>query len=172
MDILRNLFGNVTSGIIRLLVTVGILAATYFFIVKPVLDTTENVSDTVNSSIQSANESFKQSFGPNSETEKALVAPTSRSRSRSRAPTTRRRPTAGRPDEDAALHPGRCRGREQDAALRGQVLALTGRATSGSRQPGMARAAAELAAAVDIREALAGGRAYGLRRRYAASSVA
>ena len=53
MDILRNLFGNVTSGIIRLLVTVGILAAVYFFIVKPVLDTTENVSDTVNKSIQS-----------------------------------------------------------------------------------------------------------------------
>ena len=72
MDILRNLFGNVTSGIIRLLVTVGILAAAYLFIVRPVLDTTENVSDTVNSSIQSANESFKQSFGPNSETDKAL----------------------------------------------------------------------------------------------------
>ena len=58
MDILRNLFGNVTSGIIRLLVTVGILAAAYFFIVKPVLDTTENVSNTVNDSIRSANESF------------------------------------------------------------------------------------------------------------------
>jgi F0F1-type ATP synthase membrane subunit b/b' len=72
MDILRNLFGNVTSGIIRLLVTVGILAAVYLFIVKPVLDTTENVSDTVNSSIKSANESFKQSFGPNSEAEKAI----------------------------------------------------------------------------------------------------
>ena len=72
MDILRNLFGNVTSGIIRLLVTVGILAAVYLFIVKPVLDTTENVSDTVNSSIQSANQSFETSFGPHSETSKAL----------------------------------------------------------------------------------------------------
>ena len=72
MDILRNLFGNVASGAIRLLVAVGILAAAYFFIVRPVLDTTENVSDTVNSSIQSANESFEQSFGPNSEAEKAL----------------------------------------------------------------------------------------------------
>ena len=58
MDILRNLFGNVTSGIIRLLVTVGILAAAYFFIVKPVLDTTENVSNSVNDSIRSANENF------------------------------------------------------------------------------------------------------------------
>ena len=48
MDILRNLFGNVASGAIRLLVAVGILAAAYFFIVRPVLDTTENVSDTFN----------------------------------------------------------------------------------------------------------------------------
>ncbi len=41
MDILRNLFGNVTSGIIRLAVAAGILFCAYLFIVKPVLDTTE-----------------------------------------------------------------------------------------------------------------------------------
>src|SRR5215203_6012594 len=57
MDILRNLFGNVTSGIIRLLVTVGILAAAYFFIVKPVLDTTETISSETNDSIQKSFES-------------------------------------------------------------------------------------------------------------------
>lgn len=56
MDFLRNLFGNLTSGIIRLLVTVGILAAAYFFIVKPVLKTTDNAID-------SANKSFEKSFG-------------------------------------------------------------------------------------------------------------
>jgi cell shape-determining protein MreC len=56
MDILRNLFGSVTSGIIRLLVTVGILAAAYFFIVKPVLSTTDKAID-------SANQSFERSFG-------------------------------------------------------------------------------------------------------------
>jgi hypothetical protein len=56
MDILRNLFGSLTSGIIRLLVTVGILAAAYFFIVKPVLKTTDNA-------INTANESFEKSFG-------------------------------------------------------------------------------------------------------------
>jgi F0F1-type ATP synthase membrane subunit b/b' len=72
MDILRNLFGNVASGIIRLAVAVGILAAAYLFIVKPVLNTTENVSDTFNNSIQSANESFESSFGPHSEASKAL----------------------------------------------------------------------------------------------------
>ena len=72
MDILRNLFGNVTSGIIRLLVAVGVLGATYLFIVKPVLHTTENVSNTVNNSIESAHKSFEESFGPHSEAAKAI----------------------------------------------------------------------------------------------------
>jgi hypothetical protein len=40
VDILRNLFGNVTSGLIRLAVAAGILFCAYLFIVKPVLDTT------------------------------------------------------------------------------------------------------------------------------------
>jgi hypothetical protein len=56
MDILRNLFGSLTSGIIRLLVTVGILAAAYFFLVKPVLNTTDHAID-------SANKTFEKSFG-------------------------------------------------------------------------------------------------------------
>jgi type III secretory pathway component EscR len=56
MDILRNLFGNLTSGLIRLLVAVGILAAAYFFIVKPVLKTTENA-------IKTTNQSFEKSLG-------------------------------------------------------------------------------------------------------------
>jgi hypothetical protein len=43
MDLLRNLFGNVTSGIIRLAVTAGILFLTYLFLVKPVLETTDKV---------------------------------------------------------------------------------------------------------------------------------
>jgi hypothetical protein len=58
MDILRNLFGSLTSGVIRLLVSVGILAAAYFFIVKPVLHTTDNA-------INSANKTFESSFGKN-----------------------------------------------------------------------------------------------------------
>lgn len=41
MDLLRNLFGNLTSGIIRLAVTAGIFFLAYLFIVKPVLSTTE-----------------------------------------------------------------------------------------------------------------------------------
>jgi hypothetical protein len=56
MDILRNLFGNLTSGIIRLLVTVGILAAAYFFILKPILKTTDTA-------IKSTDNVFEKSFG-------------------------------------------------------------------------------------------------------------
>ncbi|HKO39209.1 MAG TPA: hypothetical protein VJU14_12655 [Solirubrobacterales bacterium] len=53
MDVLRNLFGNVTAGIIRLLVTVGIIAAVGFFLVKPALETTRDISRETNQSIQS-----------------------------------------------------------------------------------------------------------------------
>jgi hypothetical protein len=58
MDVLRNLFGNLTAGIIRLLVTVGILAAVYFFVVRPALDTTEKISHEVNVNVQKG---FQQS---------------------------------------------------------------------------------------------------------------
>lgn len=57
MDVLRNLFGNLSAGIIRLLVTVGILAAVYFFIVKPTLDTTKDISHEVNANVQKGFES-------------------------------------------------------------------------------------------------------------------
>jgi predicted PurR-regulated permease PerM len=52
MDLLRNLFGNVTSGIIRLAVMVGIIAAVGIFIVKPVLSTTDHAFDTVNEALK------------------------------------------------------------------------------------------------------------------------
>jgi hypothetical protein len=52
MEVLRNLFGTVTAGIIRLLVTVGILAGVYFFVVRPALDTTEKISHEVNVNVQ------------------------------------------------------------------------------------------------------------------------
>lgn len=58
MDILRNLFGTLTSGIVRLIVGVGILAAAYFFIVKPVLKTTSDA-------IKTTNHSLEKSFGGN-----------------------------------------------------------------------------------------------------------
>jgi hypothetical protein len=57
MDVLRNLFGNLSAGIIRLLVTAGILAAVYFFIVKPTLETTKDISHEVNANVQKGFES-------------------------------------------------------------------------------------------------------------------
>jgi hypothetical protein len=39
--LLRNLFGSLTSGIIRLAVTAGVLFLAYLFIVKPVLKKTD-----------------------------------------------------------------------------------------------------------------------------------
>jgi hypothetical protein len=45
MDLLRNLFGNLTSGIIRLAVAAGVLLLCYLFIVKPILHTTSEVTD-------------------------------------------------------------------------------------------------------------------------------
>ncbi len=52
---LRNFLGNLGSGVIRLAVTVGILAAVAIFIVRPALDTTKQIS-------KEANESFEKSF--------------------------------------------------------------------------------------------------------------
>jgi hypothetical protein len=40
VDLLRNLFGNVTSGIVRLAVFAGMLLLLYLLIIKPVLKTT------------------------------------------------------------------------------------------------------------------------------------
>jgi hypothetical protein len=45
---------TLVRSLIRLIVTVGILAAVYFFMVRPILDTTNNAFDSVNSSINGA----------------------------------------------------------------------------------------------------------------------
>jgi uncharacterized protein YoxC len=65
MEFLTNLFGNLTTGIIRLAVAVGILAAVYFFIVKPVLHTTEHTVD-------STNKAFEKSFNNSTFDTKAI----------------------------------------------------------------------------------------------------
>ena len=51
MDTLRNIFGNTVATILRLVLVVGTMAAAYFFIVKPALETTEKVSDNFNNSL-------------------------------------------------------------------------------------------------------------------------
>lgn len=57
--------GTLVTGVVRVLVVVATLAAAYYFVIRPVLDTTEKVSGGINSSIQQsldeANEAFEQS---------------------------------------------------------------------------------------------------------------
>ena len=55
---LRNFLGNLGSGVIRLLVTVGILVAVYFLLVRPALDTTEKISKEANDSIRKSIHGF------------------------------------------------------------------------------------------------------------------
>lgn len=59
---LRNFLGNLGSGVIRLLVTVGILVAIYFLILRPILDTTSDIGRETNKALQ---QSFNQGFGKN-----------------------------------------------------------------------------------------------------------
>ena len=47
MDTLRNLFGNATATIFRLIVVAATIILISVFIVKPALDTTEKISDNV-----------------------------------------------------------------------------------------------------------------------------
>lgn len=65
MDLLRNLFGNLTSGIIRLAVTAGVLFLCYLFIVKPVLKTTNDAIhqtgfDQIGKSIEGVSKQIKR----------------------------------------------------------------------------------------------------------------
>jgi hypothetical protein len=48
VDFVKGLFGMLTSSVLRLAVGVGILAAAYFFLVKPVLHTTDNAINSAN----------------------------------------------------------------------------------------------------------------------------
>jgi hypothetical protein len=54
--------GTVINPIIKIITTVAILGAVYLFLVKPALDTTEHISDTVNESISGSFDSFDDAF--------------------------------------------------------------------------------------------------------------
>lgn len=54
--------GTLISGLVRVLVVVGTLAAVYYFIVRPVLETTEKVSTGINSSIQQSIDEASNAF--------------------------------------------------------------------------------------------------------------
>jgi len=54
--------GTFLNPLLKVITTVAILAASYFFIVKPVLDTTETVSGGINDSTNNISKSIKQSI--------------------------------------------------------------------------------------------------------------
>ncbi|HEY2335261.1 MAG TPA: hypothetical protein VGH58_09670 [Solirubrobacterales bacterium] len=65
MDLLRNLFGSLTSGIIRLAVAAGVLFLCYLLIVKPVLKTTDDAIkstgfDQIGKSIEGVSKEIKR----------------------------------------------------------------------------------------------------------------
>ena len=45
MEVLRNLLGNLSSGLIRLAVAVGVIAAVSIFLLKPALDSANHAVD-------------------------------------------------------------------------------------------------------------------------------
>ncbi len=62
MDFLKSLAGMLTSSVLRLAVTVGILAAAYFFIVRPVLDTANNAIETAGGFNQALDSNIQRSI--------------------------------------------------------------------------------------------------------------
>jgi F0F1-type ATP synthase membrane subunit b/b' len=56
--------GTFINPVVRIVTTVAILAAVYFFIVKPALDTTENITNSVNDSISQSFKGF-DNLSPN-----------------------------------------------------------------------------------------------------------
>jgi hypothetical protein len=75
MDLLRNLFGNLTSGIIRLAVTAGVLFLCYLFIVKPVLNKTDEAFhstgfDSIGKSIEGVSKEIRREVHRSFETTK------------------------------------------------------------------------------------------------------
>lgn len=60
--------GTLINGVVRILVVVATLAAVYYFLVRPVLDTTEKVSTGISSNIQKSLEEadnvFKEANAP------------------------------------------------------------------------------------------------------------
>lgn len=52
LDVLKSLFGNVTSSILRLAVIAGTLALIYVFAIRPTIDAAKDIGGPINQSIQ------------------------------------------------------------------------------------------------------------------------
>lgn len=69
--------GTLINGLVRVLVVVGILAAVSYFVIRPVLDTTEKVSSGINDSIQQSIDEANQAFDQTNvtpQTQKVMTA--------------------------------------------------------------------------------------------------
>lgn len=56
-----NIGGTLVSSVVRVVVVVATLAATYYFIIRPILDTTEKVSSGISGNVQkSLDDAFSQ----------------------------------------------------------------------------------------------------------------
>ena len=115
MELLSNLFGSLASGVIRLAVAVGIIAATYLFLVKPVLHTTDNA--------------INKSFGPGGlgnigrQIDHAIDAANPQVRRQVKRSIHQSRAGGGHDDEAASsLHPAGEHERQQSAGLRAALL--------------------------------------------------
>jgi F0F1-type ATP synthase membrane subunit b/b' len=54
--------GTVVNGIVRLVIVAATLALVYYFILRPILDTTETVSGGINDNIQRAFDDVNEAF--------------------------------------------------------------------------------------------------------------
>ena len=62
MDVLKGLFGSITSSILQLLVIAGTLALVYVFAIKPALDTTIEVSEQFSGGRDNGSRSVEQTI--------------------------------------------------------------------------------------------------------------
>ncbi|MCO5316767.1 MAG: hypothetical protein M9938_11495 [Solirubrobacterales bacterium] len=57
-----NIGGTLVSSVVRIVVVVATIAATYYFIIRPILDTTEKVSTGISGNVQKTlDDAFSQS---------------------------------------------------------------------------------------------------------------
>ena len=57
-----NVGGSLLSSVLKILVTAATLALVYFLVIKPVLNTTESITNSTNDSIQKSMESVNDAF--------------------------------------------------------------------------------------------------------------
>ena len=107
--------GSLVSAVIRIAIIAATLALVYYFVIRPVLDTTERVSSGMQGNIEKSLESVNEAFGQAGGTgRKARIKRQIRGASGADQQRLSAMRPAGRPE------------RQPDPALRRPVLPLTG----------------------------------------------